>query len=293
MTSEVTARGRPAAYRHVVSTTAVGQQLRRWRERRHLSQLELAARADVSTRHVSFVENGRSRPTSTMILRPAEQLDVPLRERNALLVSGGFAPAYPERPLGASAMAVVNDAVMAILEAHQPFPALVVDRHWDLVSANAPVYAMVSGAAAELLEPPVNVLRLTLHPRGLAPRILNLPQWRAHLLDRLGREYASSGDEGLVALREEIAAYPVASHGPVDTTSGPVVPMRLRVGADVLSMFSLTTVFGTPHEVTVSELAIETFYPADEETARALRAHWAHAGAGSGSSLMSDRAGPT
>ena len=149
-----------------MSTAAVGQQLRRWRERRHLSQLARAARADVSTRHVSFVENGRSRPTPAMILRLAEQLDVPLRDRNAQLVAGGFAPAYPERPLTASSMAVVSDAVMAILEAHQPFPALVVDRQWDLVSANAAVYALLSGVAAPLLEPPVNVIRLTLHPTG-------------------------------------------------------------------------------------------------------------------------------
>ncbi len=255
-----------------MSTTAVGQQLRRWRERRHLSQLELAARADVSTRHVSFVENGRSRPTPSMILRLAEQLDVPLRDRNALLVSGGFAPAYPERPLTASSMAVVSDAVTAVLEAHQPFPALVVDRHWDLVSANAAVYALLSGVAAPLLEPPVNVIRLTLHPDGLSTRIVNLSEWRAHLLDRLGREYASSADESLAALREEVAAYPTASDSRTDHGGGLVVPMRLRVGDDVLSMFSMTTVFGTPHEVTVSELAIETFYPADDDTARVLRA---------------------
>jgi transcriptional regulator with XRE-family HTH domain len=254
-----------------MSTAAVGQQLRRWRERRHLSQLELAARADVSTRHVSFVENGRSRPTPAMILRLAEQLDVPLRDRNALLVAGGFAPAYPERPLTASSMAVVSDAVMAILEAHQPFPALVVDRQWDLVSANAAVYALLSGVAAPLLEPPVNVIRLTLHPDGLSTRIVNLPEWRAHLLDRLGREYASSADASLAALREEVAAYPTASAGRTDHGGGLVVPMRLRVGDDVLSMFSMTTVFGTPHEVTVSELAIETFYPADDDTARVLR----------------------
>ena len=161
-----------------------------------------------------------------MILRLAEHLDVPLRDRNALLVSGGFAPAYPEQPLTAPSMAVVNEALNAVLEAHQPFPALVVDRQWNLVAANAAVYRLVSGASPALLEPPVNVIRLTLHPDGLAPRIVNLSEWRAHLLDRLGREYASSADEELATLREE---------------------------------------------VTVSEIAIETFYPADAATARVLR----------------------
>lgn len=249
----------------------MGPQLRRWRERRRLSQLELASRADVSTRHVSFVETGRSRPTPAMILRLAEHLDVPLRDRNALLVSGGFAPAYPEQPLTAPSMAVVNEALNAVLEAHQPFPALVVDRQWNLVAANAAVYRLVSGASPALLEPPVNVIRLTLHPDGLAPRIVNLSEWRAHLLDRLGREYASSADEELATLREEVAAYPVGAREPAEARAGLVVPLRLRAGDDVLSLVSMTTVFGTPHEVTVSEIAIETFYPADAATARVLR----------------------
>ena len=271
MTSEVTAGVREGAYRPGMSASAVGPQLRRWRERRRLSQLELASRADVSTRHVSFVETGRSRPTPAMILRLAEHLDVPLRDRNALLVSGGFAPAYPEQPLTAPSMAVVNDAVNAVLEAHQPFPALVVDRQWNLVAANAAIYRLVSGASPALLEPPVNVIRLTLHPDGLAPRIVNLAEWRAHLLDRLGREYASSADEELDSLREEVAAYPVGAREPAEAGGGLVVPLRLRVGEDVLSLVSMTTVFGTPHEVTVSEIAIETFYPADAATARLLR----------------------
>jgi transcriptional regulator with XRE-family HTH domain len=254
-----------------MSTSTVGPQLRRWRERRRLSQLELAVRADVSTRHVSFVENGRARPSSAMILRLAEQLDVPLRDRNALLVAGGFAPEYPEETLGGRSMSVVNDAITSILEAHQPFPALVIDRQWDLVAANLAVYGLVAGASPTLLEPPVNVIRLTLHPQGLAPRIVNLAEWRAHLLERLGREYAASADEELAALRDEVAAYPAGTPEPVAGRRGLVVPLRLRVGHEVLSLFSMTTVFGTPHEVTVSELAIETFYPADHATARRLR----------------------
>ena len=277
MTCEVTTAGPRDAYGPGMSTSVstsagtVGRQLRRWRERRRLSQLELAVRADVSTRHVSFVENGRARPSSTMILRLAEQLDVPLRDRNALLVSGGFAPEYPQESLTATSMAVVNDAVNSVLEAHQPFPALVIDRQWDLVAANPTVYRLVAGASPRLLEPPVNVIRLTLHPDGLAPRIVNLAEWRAHLLDRLARESAASADQRLAALREEVVAYPCAVPSTVDAGAGLVVPLRLSVDEQVLSMFSMTTVFGTPHEVTVSELAIETFYPADAATSARLR----------------------
>src|SRR6478735_9013446 len=184
-----------------MSASAVGPQLRRWRERRRLSQLELASRADVSTRHVSFVETGRSRPTPAMILRLAEHLDVPLRDRNALLVSGGFAPAYPEQPLTAPSMAVVNDAVNAVLEAHQPFPALVVDRQWNLVAANAAIYRLVPAAPRALPGPPATHTRPARHPAGPPPRIAIPAEGRAHLLDRLGREYASSADEELDSLR--------------------------------------------------------------------------------------------
>jgi transcriptional regulator with XRE-family HTH domain len=170
-----------------VVTASVGRQLREWRERRRLSQLELASTAGVSPRHLSFVETGRSRPTSTMILRLAEHLDVPLRERNRLLLAGGFAPAHPERSLGEPSMSAVHDALERLLEAHAPFPALVVDRGWDLVSANDPVYALLAGVPASLLEPPVNVIRLTLHEDGLASRIANLAEWRDHLLHRACR----------------------------------------------------------------------------------------------------------
>jgi transcriptional regulator with XRE-family HTH domain len=255
----------------VTATAPVGHLLRVWRERRRLSQLELANGAGVSARHLSFVETGRARPTTAMILRLAEHLDVPLREQNRLLLAGGFAPAHPERSLDEPSMAAVHEAVERVLAGHAPFPALVVDRGWDLVSANEPVYALLEGVAPELLEPPVNVIRLTLHPDGLSSRILNLGEWRDHLLHRLGRELAATGDSRLHGLLDELRGpeepgQPAATHA-----DALVVPLRLRVaGVGELSMFSTTTVFGTPYEVTLSELAIESFYPADPATRERL-----------------------
>jgi transcriptional regulator with XRE-family HTH domain len=254
------------------SGAPVGQLLRGWRERRTLSQLELALRADVSARHLSFVETGRSRPTSEMILRLAEQLDVPLRERNVLLLSGGYAPVYPAHRLADPPMRHVHEAIEHVLRAHEPYPAVVIDGHWDLVAANDSVPLLTEGAAAELLEPPANVLRLALHPNGMAPRIVNLAEWRAHLLDRLNRDIESAAAPALIALREELADYPVPLATPADTdTRAILVPLRLRVGDTVLSLLSTTTVFGTPRDVTLSELAIESFYPADAPTAAFVR----------------------
>ena len=252
--------------------TPVGVLLRDWRRRRRLTQLELAVRARVSTRHLSFIETGRSRPTSDMILRLSEPLEIPLRERNALLLAGGYAPAFPRHQLPDPPMAAVSEAITMILTAHEPFPAVVVDRAWDLIAGNAAADALTAGSAAHLLVPPVNVLRLSLHPEGLAPRIVNLVQWRSHLLARLARDIAATGDEGLVRLRDEVAGYPApgGSHPPEPTTL--VVPLRLRTPAGELSLISTTTVFGTPRDVTVAELAIESFYPADRDSAEALRA---------------------
>ena len=250
-------------------TAHAGVLLRDWRRRRNLSQLDLANRAGVSSRHLSFVETGRSRPTSQMILRLCDHLAVPLREQNQLLLAGGFAPAHPEHRLGDPSMAQVAAAVEAILTAHLPFPALVVDAGWDLVSANDAVYALLDGVAPELLEPPVNVIRLSVHPDGLAPRIRNLPEWHAHLLARLRHEHDATGDPRTGELVAELAAGAPAY---VDPSPGLVVPLRLQVGEAELSFLSTTTVFGTPREVTVSELAIEAFYPADEATRRVLTA---------------------
>nr|MDT0664993.1 helix-turn-helix transcriptional regulator [Micromonospora sp. DSM 115978] len=247
-----------------------------WRERRRLTQLDLSGRAQVSARHLSFVETGRSRPSSEMILLLAEQLDVPLRERNQLLLAAGYAPAYPEHALTAPPMSAVNTAVNAVLAGHDPMPAAVVDRHWELVAGNRAAALFMAGAAAPLLEPPVNVLRLSQHPGGMAPRIVNLAQWRAHLLERLQRQVDATGDQVLRDLYGELAAYPVSNGepaGPLTAASrhAVVVPLRYRVAAGELSLFSMSTVFGTPNDVTVAELAIESFYPADEDTARLLR----------------------
>lgn len=245
-----------------VNATA-GVLLREWRQRRHLSQLELASRAEVSTRHLSYIETGRSRPTSAMVMRLCDHLEVPLREQNSVLLAAGHAPAHPEHRLTDPPMAEANAALETILRGHLPYPALVVDRHWELVAANDAAYAFLDGIDADLLEPPVNVIRLSVHPRGLGGRIVNLAEWRSHLAERLRHEHDASGDAELAALLAEVSAGGVA---PV-TTSALVVPMEIRVAdGTVLSLISTTTVFGTPREVTLSELAIEAFYPADEAT---------------------------
>jgi len=246
-----------------------GDLIREWRQRRRLSQLDLAIAANVSSRHLSFVETGRSRPTSEMILHLAEHLDVPLRDRNALLLAGGFAPAYPERGLAEPELQAVRNALRRVLDGHEPYPAAVVNRWWELVDANAGIALFTGGASPELLAPPVNVLRLSLHPDGMAPRIANLPEWRAHLLTRLHRQAEATGDQRLISLHEELEAYPGGRAGP----PGPadvVVPLRYRTAQAELSFLSITAVIGTPMDVTVEELAIESFYPADPQTAKAL-----------------------
>lgn len=256
-----------------------GALLRTWRQRRRLSQLHLALDAEVSQRHLSFVESGRAAPSREMVLRLAERLDVPLRGRNALLLAAGYAPLYAERPLDDPAMRAARTAVEAILRAHVPHPALAVDRHWHLVAANAAVAPLLAGVAdPALLAPPVNVLRLSLHPRGLAPRIANLPDWRAHLLERLRRQVEAGADPVLLALLAELSALgapprggPAAPAHPSHPPGGIVVPLELDTERGRLSLLSTTTVFGTPVEVTLSELAVEAFYPADDATAERLR----------------------
>ncbi len=253
----------------------VGELLRNWRKRRGLSQLDLACEADVSTRHVSFLETGRAQPSRTMLLHLSERLDIPLRDRNALLVAAGFAPVFSEHRLDDPEMQAARQAVDLVLAGHEPHPALAVDRHWTLVAANRAVAPLLAGAAPELLCPPVNVLRLSLHPAGVAPRIENLAQWRAHILHRLARQIDASADPALVALHEELKAYPAPdtqsrSEAP-SPHEGVVVPLRLRTDSGTLSFFSTTTVFGTAVDVTLSELAIEAFFPADAATAEAMR----------------------
>ncbi len=250
-----------------------GEHLRHWRRHRRLSQQDLALQADISTRHLSYVETGRSQPSREMVLRLATRLEVPLRERNALLVAAGFAPMYAARALEHPDLAAARQAVQQVLEAHEPYPALAVDRHWTLVAANAGVAPLLAGVAPLLLAPPLNVLRLSLHPQGLGARLANAAQWRAHLLHRLDQQFAATADGQLRALREEIAGYPVAAGAAVgDAPPNPIaVPFRLHTSEGLLSFISTVTVFGTPVEVTLQELAIESFFPADEATRTALR----------------------
>jgi transcriptional regulator with XRE-family HTH domain len=254
---------------------AIGALLRDWRSRRHLSQLALATEARISTRHLSYLETGRARPSRDMVLHLCEHLDVPLRERNTLLVAAGFAPVFPQRPLEDPALGPVMQAVRTLLAAHEPFPALAVDRHWSILATNAAVAPLLEGVAPALLGPPANALRIGLHPEGLARRILNLAEWRAHLLSRLARQVEATGDPALAALRDELAGYPVpdAQTRDVAAEEGLVaVPLRLAAGDAVLSLISTTTVFGTPLDVTLAELALETFLPADPASAEILRA---------------------
>jgi transcriptional regulator with XRE-family HTH domain len=248
----------------------VGRLLREWRGTRRMSQLELSVQAGVSARHLSFVETGRARPTREMILRLAQELDVPLRSRNELLLAGGFAPAYAERELGGPHLATVLASLRDVLAGHEPFPAVLIDRHWTMIDANAAASRLLAGSAPHLLEPPVNVLRLSLHPDGMAPRIANLAEWRTHVLHRLDRQAAATGDPVLHALHDELAALPGGT-SPA-RPDGIVVPLRFRTGDGTeLSFFSITSVLGTPLDVTLSELAVESFLPADAPTAAALR----------------------
>jgi transcriptional regulator with XRE-family HTH domain len=250
-----------------------GDLLREWRQRRRLSQLDLAIAANVSSRHLSFVETGRSKPTSEMILHLAEHLDVPLRDRNALLLAGGYAPAYPERGLDEPELKAVSHALGRVLVSHEPYPAVVVNRWWELVDANSGIAQFTRHVSGELLEPPVNVLRLSLHPDGMAPRIANLGEWRAHLLGRLRREVEHTADPRLVELYDELAALPGDDPAAVEhpVTGAVVTPLRFRHTAGELAFFSTVTTFGTPLDVTVAELAIEAFFPADAATAKILR----------------------
>jgi transcriptional regulator with XRE-family HTH domain len=256
-----------------------GDHLRAWRQRRRWSQLDLALEAEISQKHLSFVESGRSKPTRDMVLRLAERLEVPLRERNALLLAAGYAPKFQQRSLDDPALKPALEAIDVVLNGHAPFPALAIDRHWSMVAANAAVPPLLAGVAdAALLQPPVNVLRLSLHPEGLAPRITNLAEWRAHLLDRLRHQVELTADPVLSELMRELRGYPA----PAERESrrperrdyaGIAVPLRLATEKGVLSFISTTTVFGTPTEVTLSELAIEAFFPADAITSSVLRGH--------------------
>lgn len=242
----------------------VGDLVRHWRLRRRLSQQALSDQCGVSTRHLSYIETGKARPSPTMVGQLSEALSVPLRERRRLFTAAGFVPDASELPLDAPAMAEVNDALEQILAGHEPYPALVIDGGWDLVTANEAAYRLLADLPADLLEPPVNVVRLSLDPRGLAPRIANLDEWRTAIMSRIRHEHDTSGDPRLASL---IADFPVLRPHP---TPAIVLTLRLRAGDEVLSFLTTTTVFGTPGDVTVAELAIEALYPADAATRAAL-----------------------
>jgi transcriptional regulator with XRE-family HTH domain len=258
-----------------MSENRIGLLLRDWRTRRHLSQMDLALDAGISTRHLSFVETGRSRPSPEMVLTLAERLEVPLRERNHLLLAAVYAPQYSSRSLDDPELAPIRDALGHVLAGHEPFPALAVDHHWNLVASNGALGVLVDDVADELLAPPANALRLALHPQGMAPRVLNLAQWRGHLLHRLERAIGITNDPFLVELHEELLGYPApAEEIPPARGRGEDVMVGLRIAAPdgtELSFFSTITTFGTPLDITVSELGIEAFFPADAVTAEAVR----------------------
>lgn len=254
----------------------IGTLLRDWRQRRRMSQLDLACEAEISTRHLSFMETGRAQPSREMLLHLAEQLEVPLRERNLLLVAAGYAPVFPERPLDDPALQEARRAIGLVLTGHEPYPAVAVDRHWTLQAANNCIGPFLADIAPALLQPPINVLRLSLHPAGMAPRIVNLAEWRAHVLARLRRQIDLSGDAVLVDLLTELAAYPYerAGAGPPPSErsfTAAVVSLQLITSAGRINFFSTTMVFGTPIDITLSELALEAFFPADEASAEVMR----------------------
>jgi transcriptional regulator with XRE-family HTH domain len=257
------------------ATRPVGDHLREWRQRRRMSQMDLAMEADISTRHLSFVETGRSAPSREMILNLAEQLDIPLRERNVLLVAAGFAPIFPERGLDDPGLASARKAIDIVLAGHEPYPAVALDRHWNLVAHNRAIAPFLEGCDAALLTPPINMLRLSLHPGGIAPRIDNLGEVRGHLMARLKRQIELTADPVLEGLLKEISGFPVPFSQPHPKKGREAeelfVPIRLKTSGGLLTLISATTVFGTPIDVTLAELAIETFLPADAATAEALR----------------------
>jgi transcriptional regulator with XRE-family HTH domain len=255
---------------------SVGALVRSWREQRRLSQLDLASEADISQRHLSFIESGRSAPSREMVLLLAEHLAVPLRERNALLLAAGYAPVFRDRPLTDPALARAMASLDRLLKAHEPYPALTLDRHWNMVAANAAVAPLLAAVDPDLMKPPVNVLRVSLHPRGLAPLIVNFREWRGHLLDRVRRQLRITRDPRLDTLLQELTAYPAGTRAaegkpPTAVMEEIAVPLQLRTQRGLLSFLSTVTVFGTAVDITLSELSLEAFYPADTETLAALR----------------------
>jgi len=255
-----------------IAAAPFGDLLREWRRRRRMSQLDLACEAEISSRHLSFVETGRAAPSREMVLRLAERLEVPMRERNVLLVAAGYAPIFPERSLASPELAAAREAIRIILDGHRPYPAFALDRYWNMVMSNGALPQLFDDVDPMLLAPPVNVVRLSLHPKGVAPSILNLAEWRAHMLARLRHQVELTADPKLIELLAEAQSYGGVGARPGRGWPGDMVTaLRMRLGGETLSFFTTTLVFGTPVEVTLSELAIESFLPADAETAAAVR----------------------
>ena len=261
----------------IVEPQPIGDLLREWRRRRRMSQLDLAGEADISTRHLSFLETGRARPSRDMVLHLAECLEIPLRERNVLLISAGYAPAFPERTLADPALQAARKAIDLVLAGLEPYPALAIDRRWTLIASNNAISPLLVGVDSSLLQSPVNVLRLSLHPAGLAPRIANYAEWRSHLLARLRRQIDVTADPALVELMSELSGYPTpngtGASAPATNReyAGVVVPFQLATERGILAFISTTTIFGTPVDITLSELALESFFPADTATAESIR----------------------
>ncbi|MDJ1132673.1 helix-turn-helix domain-containing protein [Streptomyces iconiensis] len=261
---------------------AIGPLLRGWRERASLSQLELALRADSSARHISFIETGRTAPSREMVLKLACTLDVPVRERNALLLAAGYAPAFPATPMDDPEFAEVRAGLERMVTAYEPYPALILNGAYEVVAANQGIALLMEGVAPHLLEPVPNAMRVTLHPEGMAPRIRNLPEWRGHLLAQMRRQLALHRSAPLRSLYEEVAGYPAPDgSSPLEREPGPpggdpgtrfALPLMIELDGRTLSFLSTIATFNTPLDVTVSELAVETFLPADPATAKALRA---------------------
>src|ERR1700722_4102107 len=246
----------------------IGAHLRDWRQRRRKSQLDLACQANISTRHLSFMETGRAQPSREMVLHLAEELEIPMRERNVLLIAAGFAPMFSERPLDDPALTAARTAIDLVLEAQKPYPAFAVDRKLEIVASNRALPILYENVAPFLLELPVNATRLTLHPEGMAPHIINLAEWREHLLVSLKRQIDLSADRSPIELLREVSAYPAPEYSgaPVSADRPIVIPFRIQTSAGLLSLFTTTMVFGTAADITLSELAIECFFAADRET---------------------------
>ena len=248
-----------------------GTLLRRWREHRRMTQVDLALAADSSTRHLSCLETGRAQPSREIIRRLADCLDIPLREQNTLMLAAGFAPAFAERSI--AELEAAERAMDRVLKAHLPYPAFAVDRHWNVVLSNSALQQLYEGCSEEMLRHrPVNAVRLTLHPQGMGPRILNYAEWRGHTLQLLKNQMQRQADPGLEALLAEVQSYPVPMRSDTcaspefDATQRLATPLRIATRFGTVSFLNTLTVFGTPSDVTLAELALEMLFPADDET---------------------------